>query len=73
MRYIGTDDVGCAQFTADPEPGTMAPAVIYYRDGEGGFTMVREEADCPPLPTTVPRTLGEPDPDPEGGLRLAPQ
>jgi hypothetical protein len=56
MVPMGADPDGCARFRMYSPTGAVA-MVIYYRAKDGGFTMDRGAADCPPLP---PRP-GRPD------------
>lgn len=46
MVPAGTDPQGCETFTmwSPTKPVIM---VIHYRDGKGGFTADRSQADCP--------------------------
>ncbi len=45
MVPVGRDADGCERFTMFSRT-KMVPAVIHYRDGKGGFTTDRAQADC---------------------------
>ena len=47
MVPLGKDSDGCEQFRMHSQRSGV-PAVIFYRDAKGGFTMNRLEADCRP-------------------------
>lgn len=47
MVPAGLDAGGCAQFTMW-SPTQAVVMLIHYRDGKGGFTPDRAQADCPP-------------------------
>lgn len=45
MVPAGKDAGGCEQFSAHAVDG-LAPAVIYYRKADGGFSPDKDEAAC---------------------------
>ena len=45
MVPVGPDADGCEQYSAHAVDG-LAPAVIYYRKGDGTFTPDKSEAAC---------------------------
>ena len=45
MVELGTDDVGCRQYSAWSSTGAVV-AAVFYRKADGRFTLFRSEADC---------------------------